>query len=126
MSGTVPWYISNTAPTMHLTVASRVLRGHPNWICVRFWIPCLSGRSPRRAAGGVLLLLLLLLFFYFLKVSKVYSFFKFFNFWPLYLLPELRNPHMLPGSPELSPATLGAPNGAPKFQTIRRYGHNSV
>ena len=57
--------------------------------------------GPRRAAGGVLLLLLLLLFFYFLKVSKVYLFLKFFNFWPLYLLPELRNPHMLPDSPGL-------------------------
>ena len=104
MSGTVPWYISNTAPTIPLTVASRLLLGHPNWICFRrFWIPCLSGRSPRRAAGGALLLLLLLLFFilFFLKVSKVYLFLKFFNFLPLYLLPELRNPHMLPDSPGL-------------------------
>ena len=39
--------------------------------------------------------------FYFLKVPKVYLFLKFFNFWPLYLLPELRNPHMLPDSPGL-------------------------
>ena len=83
--------------------------------------------SPAGAPGGPpegrrrrTLLLLLLLFFYFLKVSKVYVFLKFFNFLPLYLLPELRNPHMLPDSPGLSLATLGAPNGAPKFQTIRR------
>ena len=67
MSGTVPWYTSNPAPTMHPTAASRVLREHPNRFRFGFWIPCLSGRSPRRAAGGVVLLLLLLLFFIFLK-----------------------------------------------------------
>ena len=66
------------------------------------------------------MLLLLLLFFYFLKVSKVYLFLKFFNFLPLYLLPELCNPYILPDSPGLHPATLAAPNVAAKFQTIRR------
>ena len=74
MSGTVPWYISNTPPTIHLTEVSLLLRGHPNWIRFGFRIPCLSGRSPRRAAGGVLLLFLLLLFFYFLKVAEMYFF----------------------------------------------------
>ena len=45
---------------------------------------------------------------------------KFFNFLPLYLLPELCNPYILPDSPGLHPATLAAPNVAAKFQTIRR------
>ena len=102
MSGTVPWYASNPAPTTHHTAASGMLREHPNRFRFGFWIACLSGRSPRRAGGGVLLLLLLLLFLFLKKVSKVYLFLKFFNFWPLCLLPELRNPHMLPDSPRLS------------------------
>ena len=82
--------------------------------------------SPAGAPGGPpegrrrrTLLLLLLLFFYFLKVSKVYVFLKFFNFWPLYLLLELRSPRTLPDSPGLPLDTFGSRVWDPKPQTVR-------
>ena len=64
--------------------------------------------SPAGAPGGppeayfVVVVAVVFYFFRIKKVSKVYLFLKFFNFWPLYLLPELRNPRMLPDSPRLS------------------------
>ena len=57
--------------------------------------------------------------FYFLKVSKVYVFLKFFNFWPLYLLLELRSPRTLPDSPGLPLDTFGSRVWDPKPQTVR-------